>query len=186
MLELDGVFALYSALPFAVNFTTLRAVLAIDLAGKISSFSMLSITTIQSWVEVISSVDIDCSVASGQYASVSTAPFISSVGDTHVFTCRSTAKHSMSTGKKVGLAFGILAILGVLLGTSIWALKNYWGRKGRGKRGNVEETAVGTGGCELGDMYKGQGHVVASERPPPYAASVHSDLGPLAEPKSAF
>jgi len=183
LLTLNGVFTLEALSPFAVNLYYLQSVLAISLGGKISSFSMPAIQDIQTWVEVTSEVSLDCGPAHAQWLKTNSSYVAGtpSNGSAHVFSCESSGKKPMSTGVKVGLAVGLIVLLAVLFGAVVWSMKNWW----RWKAKNNAQGRAPISDHELG-------HVTSptqGERPPsykPYPASVHSEIGPLAEPKDAF
>lgn len=144
---------------------------------------MPAIQDIQTWVEVTSTVSLNCATAKAQWAKTNSSYVAGtpSNGAAHVFSCDSSAKKPMSVGGKIGMALGIILLVGVLFTTIIWSTKNWWRRRMmKGTPGEVMITDH-----ELG-------HVTSptqGERPPsykPYPASVHSEIGPLAEPKDAF
>jgi hypothetical protein len=143
---------------------------------------MPSIKDIQTWVEVRSSVYLDCGPAHAQWeqANSSYVAGTQSFGGAHTFSCESTAKKPISTGAKIGMAFGILALLAAIFFTVVWAMKNWWRRRPKNNAPRI---------APLSEHELDQRPSRHGEMPPPYKgypASVHSEIGPLAEPKSAF
>jgi hypothetical protein len=135
---------------------------------------MPAIQDIQSWVEVKSELPLDCTTAQEQFAKTN-SNFVAGVpssGDDHIFSCKSFAKKPLSTGAKIGIALGVVVFVKVLVIVAVVLLKK------RKVKKDVP-TVIPLEDREL-DQRASHG-----ERPPPYAESIVSDIGPLAEPKSA-
>ena len=82
-------------------------------------------------------------------------------------------KPHLSTGAKVGIAVAVVLLIAALL---FLALPLY--KKRRAKK-NADPA------IPLSDHELDQRVSTGVERPPPYAESIASDIGPLAEPKSS-
>jgi Flp pilus assembly protein TadB len=138
---------------------------------------MPAIQDIQAWYVINSSLSLDCSIPEQQWAATNSSYVagIPSDGSEHYFMCTAFGlkpKHHLSTGAKVGIAVAVIILFAVLL---ILALQLY--KKRRAKKNS--QLAIPLSEHELDQRMSSSGG-----RPPPYAESIASDIGPLVEPKS--
>jgi hypothetical protein len=149
---------------------------------------MPAIKDVQAFVVIDSLLPLDCSVPEKQFAKTNNN-FVAgeaSLDSAHYISCKSSAKKRLSTGAKVGIAFGVIAFFAAFLFV-VFIFARKWRSKKGGKRD--AQPAVPVFDHEL-DLRVPTHHQLDQrplanlERPPPYAESVHSDIGPLAEPKS--
>lgn len=138
---------------------------------------MPAIQDVQTWVEIDSSLSLDCSTPESQFAKTNSSYVAGaqSYGAAHVIHCKGFEKKHISTGAKVGIAFGVIALLALIAAVALMVF-----RKKKTKRNT--QPAMPVSDHELDQRVSTP--VERRERPPPYAESVASDIGPLAEPKS--
>ena len=183
-----------------LSLDTLESVMAMTIQGRISrfvardsfhivmmtkltdqsSFSMPAIKDIQTWVEIASSLPMDCSIPQNQWAQTNSS-FVAGVptdSDVHSFACQSLVqkKTGLSTGAKVGIAFAAIFFLAVLLAFTLLSTKQCKGTR-------IAKPAIPVSEHELEQRWPTT--PMDRERLPPYTESIASDIGPIAEPKSA-
>lgn len=126
-------------------------------------------------MEVSSDVPLDCTTAHNQFLKANSNYVAGSQPGSvaHVFACESFAKKHLSTGARVGIAFGIFVSVAV----SVLVLARMIMKRMRAKR-NILAAAPSS------DYELEQRVSTRVDAPPPYADSMTSEIGQLVEPKS--
>lgn len=141
---------------------------------------MPAIQDVQTWVEISSELSLDCSIPEAQFAKTNSSYVagIESFGAAHDIICQGLQKKHLSTGAKVGIALGVIALV-IFKAAVLFILIRRRAKKNT-------QPAMPVSNHELDERVPSSVARVQWERPPPYAESIQSDIGPLAEPKSVI